>query len=78
MIKIEFLSRFGLIKSEEERVHKTRNIKEGNLETREKKNSKTKEEKNKKQQEKEREDRGSIHQDLTKTNKHTSLTKSHC
>jgi hypothetical protein len=44
-----------------------------NLENRERKNPKTREGKNKKQQEKEREDRGSFHQDPTKTNKHHCL-----
>ena len=60
------------------RTQNQRDIKGGNLETRERANPKTREGKNKKQQEKKREDRGSIHQDPTKTNKHTSLIKSHC
>jgi len=57
------------------RTQNQRDRKGGNLETRERKNPKTREGKNKKQQEKKIEDRGSIHQDPTKTNKHTSLTK---
>ena len=69
-IRIEFLSRFGLIKLEGEIGHKTREIEK------DQRKGKPKNQRGEEQETiKEREDRGFIHQDPTKTTQNSSLTK---